>query len=151
MIMYWSDIIYRMYRVEGKTIPQIVDYFKNPIVSKEYVIQVLEVSRYLKTIPKHSKYKRKLKNGPPQDGTKSKKLYEFILTKGGPEGFKKLLETHTMAELAREWGVTNMQLVLYKRDFVTGRSRMARMHSKAARAKKKQKKIEKIKDIRNLW
>lgn len=140
-----------MARVEGKTIKQIVEYFRNPLVTREYVIQVLESSRYLKAKPKNVAFVKKLKNGPPKEGTKSREVYDLVLSKGGPEAFMKLLETTSMFQLARDWGLEPIRLILYKRDFVTGRSRNPQILSVLAPVRKKQKRIEKVSKIRKLW
>lgn len=156
--MNWSQVIWNMYRQEGKTIPEIIKYFDNPVINKHFVWTVLENVKYLKKPPKIRSWNRPYKNKrPPLPGTRARVAWEKVESIGGKDAFLELLKTKTIAQLAREWGIEVFQLTNYKRDFITGRTDEARFRPKIRyeirnryNAGLKRRPV-KPKDIKNLW
>ncbi len=102
--MNWSSVIWNMYRQEGKPIPEIIRYFDNPLVTKEFILTTLENIKYLKKPPEIKTWNRLYKNRrPPLPGTKARIAWEHIEKLGGKEAFLELLKTKTMAQLAHFW------------------------------------------------
>lgn len=156
--MNWSSVIWNMYRQEGKTIPEIIRYFDQPLVTKEYILTVLENIKYLKKPPEIKTWNKRLfQHRPPLPGTKARIMWERVEEIGGKEVFLELLKTKTISQIAREWNFSVNQVINYKRDFIDGRGEEARFRPrvrheimKRYRAGLKRRPV-KTKDLKNLW
>jgi hypothetical protein len=156
--MNWSSVIWNMYRQEGKTVQEIINYFDQPLVNREYILTVLENIKYLKKPPKIRTWNKRLfQHRPPLPGTKARITWDKVQEIGGKEAFLELEKTKSLSQIARDWNFSVSQILNYKRDFIIGRSEEARFRPKVRyeimkryRAGLKRRPV-KPKDLKNLW
>lgn len=137
--MYWSNIIWKMYRFEGKTIQEIIDYFDKPLINKEYILRVLENVMTLKKKPPRRKngWKKTLMKSIPKPGTQIRIVWDKVESIGGLPAFMELLKEKQLIQLSKEWNVPAFYISNFKRAFVHGRIQEAHYRTKVRTLMKK--------------
>jgi hypothetical protein len=143
----WSKMILDLHR-EGYTPDEIQVRIALPIVTREYIDQVLRLNKsFVKRRHQYVVHQKRV----PAEGTIARKVYDKVQELGGNDAFMNERKKYSYTQLATLWDVPPVAIQNYYQVFIKEKLYCTKVHNELVSKIPVRKKKVTIKEARNLW